>query len=80
MKNRTENEVAKFNEAIKECKRPVWLVSSDGTFYNMKSAKEHDIAMAQWIGDENDEMEIFTSSYEDEAVMMGFWQQLHAAA
>ena len=45
----------------------------------MKSAADHDAAMARWISDTNDEMEIFTNSYEDEAVMMGFWQELHAA-
>ena len=80
MMNRTENEVRKFDAAINECKRPVWLVSSEGTAYNMKSAAEHDAAMAKWINDTNDEMEIFTNSCEDEAVMMGFWQELVAAA
>ena len=79
MKNRTENEVRKFDTAINECTRPVWLVSSDGTYYNMKSAVEHDAAMAKWINDTNDEMEIFTNSYEDEAIMTRFWQELHAA-
>lgn len=79
MMNRTENEVRKFDAAINECKRPVWLVSSEGTAYNMKSAAEHDAAMAKWINDTNDEMEIFTNSCEDEAVMMSFWQELHAA-
>ncbi|MDO5133038.1 MAG: hypothetical protein Q4D81_08650 [Eubacteriales bacterium] len=79
MKTRTENDVRTFNEAIDKCKRPVWLVSSNGTFYNMKSAAEHDTAMAKWVNDANDEMEIFTNSLEDEAVMMGFWKQLHAA-
>ena len=79
MRTRTENDVRNFNEAINKCTRPVWLVSSDGTYYNMKSAKEHDKAMAEWINDTNEEMEIFTNSREDEAVMMGFWQELHAA-
>ena len=79
MKNRTENEVRKFDAAISECKRPVWLVTADGTYYNMKAAEEHDTAMAKWINDVNDEIEIFASSREDEAVLMGFWQQLHAA-
>ena len=79
MRTRTENDVRNFNEAINKCTRPVWLVSSEGTAYNMKSAADHDAAMARWINDTNDEMEIFTNSYEDEAVMMGFWKELHAA-
>ena len=53
--------------------------AGDGTYYNMKSAEEHDAAMALWIKDTNDEMEIFASSYEDEAVMTRFWNQMHAA-
>ena len=53
--------------------------TSEGTYYNMKSAEEHDAAMALWIKDTNDEMEIFACSYEDEAVMTRFWNQMHAA-
>ncbi|MDO5133888.1 MAG: hypothetical protein Q4D81_13060 [Eubacteriales bacterium] len=79
MKYKTENEVREFDTAINECRRPVWLVSADGTYFNMKSAEEHDAAMAKWINDVNDEMEIFASSREDEAILMGFWQHLHAA-
>lgn len=79
MMTRTMNEVRTFNEAIAKCTRPVWLVTSEGKYYNMKSAAEHDAAIAKWINDTNDEMEIYTSSCEDEAVMMGFWKQLHAA-
>ena len=79
MRTRTENDVRIFNEAIDKCTRPVWLVSSDGTTYNMKSAADHDTAMAKWVSDTNDEMELFASTYEDEAVMMGFWQMMHAA-
>ena len=45
----------------------------------MKSAEEHDAAMALWIKDINDETEIFASSYEDETVMTHFWNQMHAA-
>lgn len=79
MTSRTENDVRNFNEAIDKCRRPVWLATADGTYYNMKSAPEHDAAMAMWINDTNDEMEIFTCSYEDEAVMTRFWNQMHAA-
>ena len=79
MTTRTENEVRIFNEAIAKCTRPVWLVTSEGTYYNMKSAAEHDAAMAKWINDANDEMEIFTNSKEDNAVMMGFLMMMHAA-
>ena len=40
---------------------------------------ENIAAMALWIKDTNDEMEIFSCSCEDEAVMTRFWNQMHAA-
>lgn len=79
MTTRTENQVRNFSEAINQCKRPVWLVSSEGTTYNMKSYEEFKAGMDKWVKDVNDEMEIFASTYEDEAVMMRFWAQMHAA-
>ena len=79
MTTRTENEVRNFNEAINKCRMPVFLVSSDGTEYNMESADQNKAGMDRWIKDRNNEMEIFTCSYEDEAVMTRFWNQMHAA-
>ena len=57
MTTRTENEVRIFNEAINKCRMPVFLVSSDGTEYNMKSADQNKAGMARWIKDSNNEME-----------------------
>ena len=65
--------------AIDKCKGPVWLASPEGIYYNMKSMEDRYDGLAKWIHDTGDNMEIFTGSYEDEAVMMGFWMQLHAA-
>lgn len=79
MRTRTEQDVRLFNDAIDKCTRPVWLASPDGMYYNMKSVREHYAAMAKWITDTNDEMEIFTCSFEDEAVIMNFLLQLRAA-
>ena len=41
MTTRTQNDVRNFNEAINKCRMPVFLVSSDGTRYNMKSADQN---------------------------------------
>ena len=79
MKYRTQNEVKKFEEALNECTRTVWLRSVSGKYYNLKSAKEHDAAMAEWVRDTDNETEIYTNSYEDEAVMMKFIRELKAA-
>ena len=51
---------------------PVFLVSSDGTQYNMKSADQNKTGMAKWSKDRNNEMEIFTCDLEDEMIMMSF--------
>ena len=69
---RTENEVRNFNEAINKCRMPVFLISSDGTEYNMKSADQNKAGMARWIKDRNNEMEIYTCDLEDEMIMMRF--------
>ena len=47
MTTRTENEVRIFNEAINKCRMPVFLISSDGTEYNMKSADQNKAGMAR---------------------------------
>ena len=51
---------------------PVFLVSSDGTEYNMESADQNKAGLDRWIKDRNNEMEIFTCDLEDEMIMMRF--------
>jgi len=72
MTTRTEREVRNFNEAINKCRMPVFLVSSDGTEYNMKSADQNKAGMDRWIKDRNNEMEIYTCDLEDEMIMMRY--------
>ena len=72
MTTRTEREVRNFNEAINKCRMPVFLVSSDGTEYNMKSADQNKAGMARWIKDRNNDMEIYTCDLEDEMIMMRY--------
>ena len=54
MTTRTQNDVRNFNEAINKCRMPVFLVSSDGTRYNMKSADQNVAGMDRWIRDFSD--------------------------
>ena len=72
MTTRTQKEVRNFNEAISRCRMPVFLVSSDGIQYNMKSADQNKAGMARWIRDFSHEMEIYTCDLEDEMIMMRF--------
>ena len=80
MTTRTENEVRIFNEAINKCRMPVFLISSDGTEYNMKSADQNKAGMARWIKDRNNEMEIYTCDLEDEMIMTNYLLNENKAA
>ena len=72
MTTRTQNDVRNFNEAINKCRMPVFLVSSDGTQYNMKSSDQNKAGMARWIRDFSHQMEIFSCDLEDEMIMMRY--------
>ena len=56
MTTRTQNDVRNFNEAINKCRMPVFLVSSDGTRYNMKSSDQNKAGMARWMRDFSHQM------------------------
>ena len=77
---RTVNEVRNLNEAINKCSMPVFLVSSDGTEYNMKSTAQNKAGMARWIKDRSNEMEIYTCDLEDEMIMMNYLLNANKAA
>ena len=72
MTTRTQNDVKNFNEAISKCRMPVFLVSSDGTQYNMKSEEQNRVGMLRWARDFSHQMEIFTCDLEDEMIMMRY--------
>ena len=44
----------------------------------MKSANDYYAGMGRWINDSRDEMEIFTSCFEDAGVMMDFCLKMSA--
>lgn len=78
MKIRTENEIREFNEALDRCTSPVWLMGPNDEYYNLKAADEYARGMSRLMGTDNDQLGIFTSSYTDEAVMVGICQKLAA--
>ncbi len=78
---RTEQDIIPFENAVKKCRRPVWLVSPDGEYYNLKNIQEFYLGIAKLLKDKHGEMEIFTSCFEDEKIMMDFYENhvRHAA-
>ena len=73
MKIKTENQMNEFKNAIAKCTSIVWVVTPDGRNFNMKDSKDYKEGMKFWENDENDAAEVFTSNYEDEAIMMHFF-------
>ena len=78
MKIRTENEVKEFNAALDKCVSDVWLIGANDEHYNMKKEAEYARGLARIMGDEGDQLGIFTTSYEDEIIMMNICNKLAA--
>ena len=78
MKIRTENDVKEFNAALDKCTRTVWLIGPNDIAFNMKKENEYAEGLAMMMGKDADQFGIFTSTYEDEAVMMKFYNKLAA--
>ena len=72
MKIRTIKDVQDFVAIVNKCKGEVWLESIHGDKYNLKSALTQYVAMADLVRDHNDELELFASNAEDEAILMDF--------
>jgi hypothetical protein len=78
MKITNKREVEAFQKAIDECKGKVWLVAPDGRRYDLKSDIERYLGIASLISDNGEEMELFTSDYNDEMIMMNLYGELTA--
>ena len=78
MKIRTLGEIRAFEDAVEKCSSIIWLVSPEGNYYNMKSDEEYMSGVECWANDTEKTAEIFTSSYEDEAIMMDFCRRYAA--
>ena len=78
MKIRTGNDIKEFNAALGKCAHPVWLVGPNDEFYNMKNEEEYIEGIIRLAEDHDDQLGIFTSSREDEAVMMNYFKKMAA--
>ncbi len=72
---KTEKDIAAFEKAVDSCSRGVWLVAPDGKQYNMDSVPDRYNAIVRLLNDKNGEMEIFTSCYADDLIMMDFYSK-----
>ena len=67
MKLGSSVELKAFMDTVKECSGDVWLVDSgNGNQFNLKSYMSRYIAIAELIHDQNERLELFCESKNDE--------------
>ena len=75
---RTANDLKELNAALDKCTNPVWLMGPNDEAYNMKNEEEYIEGIIRLAEDHDDQLGIFTTSYEDEMTMMHFIEQMAA--
>lgn len=72
-------EIDAFIATVNECKDVVWLHSTEGDRYNLKSKLSQYVALAALIGENADSLELYCAAKEDEAKFYRFFRE-HPAA
>ena len=78
MKLTNIKQLDKFRDAIEKCKSDVFLKSPEGDVLNLKSSLSRYIALGKLLDEAGDTLELFTTSPEDEAVMLELMLDLAA--
>ena len=78
MNIRTGNDIKEFNAALNKCTNPVWLMGPNNESYNMKNEDEYIEGMIRLTEDHDEQLGIFTTSYEDEMTMMRYFKKIAA--
>lgn len=73
MKLKNKIQIEAFNKAIEKAKGDVWLESTQGDRFNLKSNLSHYVAIGELLKQRFDELELFCSLPEDEAYFLGFF-------
>ena len=64
-----------FLEAVQKCKGGVYLKSTEGDVFNLKSRLSQYIAIGALLDDEGDELELFCDRTEDEGHFYKFFAE-----
>ena len=78
MKITTANDIREFNAALADCKNEVWLMGANDESFNMKNEEEYIEGMIRLTEGHDDQLGIFTDSYDDEITMLKFFKQMAA--
>ena len=78
MKITTGNDIKAFNAALNKCTNEVWLMGPNDESFNMKNEDEYIEGIIRLTEGHDDQLGIFTTSYEDEMTMMNFLEKMAA--
>ena len=78
MNIRTENDIREFNAALDKCTHSVWLMGPNDENYNMKNEEEYIEGILRLTEGHDEQLGIFTASYEDEMTMTDFFLKMAA--
>lgn len=72
MKLKSINDIKAFQQIIDECESDVWLESTFGDKYNLKSTLSQYVAIGELISQRGDDLELFARSQRDTVKLMNF--------
>lgn len=75
MKLTNVSAVEDFLAVVKECQGKVWLKSSEGDLFNLKSSLSCYVAVGKLISEKGSDLELFCSFPKDEAKFYDFFDQ-----
>ena len=75
MKIRNTRELHELLEAVDSCERSVWLESVSGERYDLKDELDRFRGIGRLLDDKGEELELFTSSREDETRMIRYFMK-----
>lgn len=72
MKLNNINDLKAFQKIIDECEGEVWLESTFGDKYNLKSTLSQYVAIGELIANRGDDLELFASNQSDTMKLIDF--------
>lgn len=69
------SQVQLFLDTVNSCEGDVWLTSSYGDRYNLKSLLTQYVAISALLGDQGDQLELWCSNKDDEAKFLKLFNE-----
>lgn len=70
MKLKNLQDIESFKSAVDQCKGQVWLESTDGDRFNLKSKFSQYLAIGKLIDDCGEELELYAAEMHDEVILV----------